>query len=438
MALTRAKRVLRVVGDIKFFRTLGSESTLHKLERYARTKGLVHKKQVDDVWRPPDWTRVTTWKPTMTSKFHHCLKGMNQMDKHLSFNTLLAVATRDLQMLCHLPGQRAHWNMSALKKYFKQVQILWVAKEGEGRPMAEAHFAGTRQECLQYQQQHPVPPSGMLPIKKDMSGIDYHAIEASKKQSSQIDVSWAITNDIQGAVLEEIENLPDGCFVLDPDQEEVVATPPPLLLESRSGTGKTNVLFQHAVCYARNATGGAAGGIKPICFVTVSPRLQQELHQRYHEISEIENVVLPSIKFFSLRELLDGLLKMKGLKMAMSETCSFLEFVSEYELKTHNKPSVDLSLAENEIGGVIMGLLDCVSKKLLLTRHQYVNIIDKRSNVPKSDITGKNKRSEIYDIFEQYHKWKAKNYWYDINDIVLKLICKGTDEIFQAGTHQQK
>lgn len=76
--MTRAKRILRIVGDSNLFLQGSQDSILRKLIIYCNEHGLVqddprigkHKK---DAWRKPDWalTAKCLWKPTMTAKFHH-------------------------------------------------------------------------------------------------------------------------------------------------------------------------------------------------------------------------------------------------------------------------------------------------------------------------------------------------------------------------------
>jgi hypothetical protein len=126
---------------------------------------------------------------------------------------------------------------------------------------------------------------------------------------------------------------------------------PPLLLESGSGTGKTNVLFKHAVDYAygiRNHTEA-----KSICFVTVSSRLRNELSKRYCAIEEMERVSLPHVGFFSLQKILEELVLSSRSSIKMAEVCSFREFV--HARIEHSAFPVDISEAENEISGVILG-----------------------------------------------------------------------------------
>jgi hypothetical protein len=69
-------------------------------------------------------------------------------------------------------------------------------------------------------------------------------------------------------------------------------------IESGSGTGKTNVLFKHAVDYAYQVRSDQQS--KSICFITVSPRLRTELEKRYTDIALIERSVLFSWNYQSL------------------------------------------------------------------------------------------------------------------------------------------
>jgi hypothetical protein len=187
---------------------------------------------------------------------------------------------------------------------------------------------------------------------------------------------------------------------------------------------KTNVLFQHAVSYSRRLIDTRPA--RPICFVTVSPRLRQELQRRYEEIEEIEKVVLPPIEFYSLRDLLDKLLH----DVDVSSACNFLQYTCSR--KSHEKLAVEPSLVESEIGGVITGALRVATKEAPLSRQEYLE--EKRSNVPIDTIDGKHTRNLIYDEYECYRNWKINEGKYDIGDLILKLIrLDKSTEHFQSG-----
>jgi hypothetical protein len=73
-------------------------------------------------------------------------------------------------------------------------------------------------------------------------------------------------------------------------------------------------------------------------------------------------VSLPEVSFFSLRELLDGLLAMLGSDKSMKKICTFRQHI--HSRSSFVDLSVDISEAENEISGVILGSLVCYSPTL--------------------------------------------------------------------------
>jgi hypothetical protein len=252
VALTRAKCILRVVGDIKFFLSLGEASILRKLALFAKKMQIVEVASITGPWRTPDWQIVKKWKPTMTSTFHHCLKSMNRLHRNVAFNTLLAVAVPDLKQLKEWPAKKGlpKWQISSLAAYRDNLCIVWVAKMygWNGGPEADAHyvgivdayFAGPLKKCLQFTQVNNIVPKFACRVTRDMSSIITNDDKAVM-QSSKIDISWTVTNDIQDAIIyDKIRDLPEGLFLLDPDQERAITLAPPLLLESRSGTGKVS------------------------------------------------------------------------------------------------------------------------------------------------------------------------------------------------------
>jgi hypothetical protein len=249
VALTRAKRVLRVVGSVDFFFSLGADSTLKALVMYYQKRSLVSVAQVRSIaWSSPDWDAYTLWKPTMTSKFHHALKDMSTHDRNVCFNTLLAVARPDINLLVPRPParERPSWYTSSFVGYNHHIYIVWVSKKKESTLIVEAHFAGTRTACTHFIQKHVNPPHGACIVKQDLSGIVSNPEDSSGKPDiKDLITAWPVTNPLQNAIMSgSIESLPQGRLVLDPHQEEIAISKPPLLIESRSGTGKTNVLFQ--------------------------------------------------------------------------------------------------------------------------------------------------------------------------------------------------
>ena len=197
----------------------------------------------------------------------------------------------------------------------------------------------------------------------------------------------------------------------------------------RSGTGKTNVLFQHAVAYAKALAPGTTD--KPICFITVSPNLKRELERRFQEVQELNQIALPPILFFSFRDFIDRLVGAKQIMTFKEQSaCKFLEYVNAR--KSYKKLDAEQNLIENEIGGVILGSLEAALTKEPLTQSQYLS--ENRSNVPNESEQGRNDRSAIYLEYERYRKWKMEEDKYDLHDVVLELIRSGVkDELFRSG-----
>ena len=120
-------------------------------------------------------------------------------------------------------------------------------------------------------------------------------------------------------------------------------------IESRSGTGKTNVLFQHAISQSSQMHG--INRTMPIGFITVSPLLSRELEKRYRDVKGINDAALQrSCSFITLSSLLDGLALRVGIDMRSSAVTTFNVYVNER--KSHSKLSINKALIANEIGGV--------------------------------------------------------------------------------------
>ena len=192
----------------------------------------------------------------------------------------------------------------------------------------EAHFAGTRDECLTFVQRFCHVPKGARIAERDMSGLQC-SVPVCAPEVDETSVlkqplaAWPVTNAFQRLLYTNC-NLPDACVQLAPAQERVAITCPPLVIESRSGTGKTLVLLQHAACQS-NFSAEA-----PVLFVTVSPRLCKLLQQKYEEMNLAENLSLPPMQFFSFQAVLHQLLQAKMIEdFTGRETCRFPSYVNQ-------------------------------------------------------------------------------------------------------------
>ena len=242
VALTRAKRILRVVGDADFFLMLGPPSTLNALVRYANRVGLRESSKLDGVpWSRPNWSQPTIWEVCLTSRFHGCVNKMTERKRNIAFNTLLALARGNREALSSPIQLRteAGWYTSGLKRYANEARVVWIAKDGMP-PIIEAVFTGIGKECRRFLQLNNNPPGGACIAKPSLAGLVLGGqVRAAKKHNEVMDslVSWSLNNSLQAAMVKGSE-LSAGSMKLDQDQQRVAQLPPPVLIESRSGTGK--------------------------------------------------------------------------------------------------------------------------------------------------------------------------------------------------------
>lgn len=433
VAITRAKRILRVVGDSNFFCSLPMGSTLRNLCEFARHMAYSQESQVRrEAWSRPNWSEPTLWKPVANVRFHECLKGMPVRDRNVCYNTLHAVTTPDIIALGSRIPVRNHpaGNTSYLKGHGEYPRIVWIAKTGSDRPVIEAHFAGSRAECNRFVQMHGsyTPPEAEA-VKADLSGIvmvhkEPRSVAEDALLLNQPFASWPVTNSSQSAICDG-EELPLGAVQLDGHQEAVARSTPPLIIESRSGTGKTLVLLQHAAYHADTSDDRAA------CFVTVSPRLRRQLLQTYRKMNEAANLSLPPTNFYSLEELLNGLLEQSGAGECFKsmDKCRFLGFVQSRN--SYEQSRVEPHMVENEVGGVICGSIDAALQCAPLSREQYLTTI--RSNIDNKTERGCKERHLVYDDYERYAAWKNENGKFDVSDAVLRLLKEPWKVVFSAG-----
>jgi hypothetical protein len=169
----------------------------------------------------------------------------------------------------------------------------------------------------------------------------------------------------------------------------------------------------------------------PVCFVTVSSRLSKELKTRFEEVLVVEGASLPQIVFYSFRNIVQDLLLTIGDKVRnVMMMCTFHDYVGSR--KAHSSTTVDITLTENEIGGVILGSLLAALQKAPLTLEQYM--AEKRSNIGKIKQDDLKRRHDVYKEFMQYQRWKAENQRFDISDIILDILDKDLGVYFDSGT----
>lgn len=435
VALTRAISILRVIGDLNFFLSLPPSSTLRKLAAFAAQKE-ADRIAVFNVrpgrWAPPNWNVPLVWDVCFSARFMHCLKLRAQPDQNLFMNTLFAIASADTTALSSPIASREtpSWYMSALKGFIEH-QVVWMASLKGNRQTITGEFAGTRKDCLHFLQVRHRPPLEAGIVRSCLSGLEpFTFVEAEEqaredaRRSHASHLFWKVTNATQHAIASGV-SLPLEGVQLDPAQELVARTPPPLLIESRSGTGKTLVLVQHAAYFA---TLDDSSDSRAACFVTVSSRLCTQLESKYQELNRLENLRLPPTLFFSFRDLIEKLLRNRDIDdFKLMRPCTFVAF--ERARKSHERFPVDTSVVESEIGGVITGSLNAGSQKQPLSRTQYLE--ERRSNVDNDPAM----RNLIYDCFEKYRRWKMEAKRYAVGDVVLRLLREEWDELFTAGKH---
>ena len=165
---------------------------------------------------------------------------MEDAAKNICQNTLYALAKADEKALHEPIPKRSSpsWYMSCLQGYV-ELRIVWIAKVIDNRQTIEAHYAGTYRECLRFVQLHAnkVPEDACI-MKPRLSGIEQNLGEGMDSGASSIELvaSWPVTNSTQKILLSG-GDLPIGSVQLDSFQEEVAGSRPPLIIESRSGTG---------------------------------------------------------------------------------------------------------------------------------------------------------------------------------------------------------
>jgi AAA domain len=432
VALTRAKRILRVIGDADFFQKQHGRSILKRLCNYAKHTKMMQKSQLRPVaWSRPNWSEPTRWKPIANSRFYECLRNLSEKDRNVSFNTLRAVALPDILALgSRIPERKTWaWYMSWLKGYSDTIRIIWIPKMGH---KIEAHFVGGRASCYHFIQTNFTPDdacivdsylSDLLTLQNSKT-IESRILDENNEEIVRAISSWAVTNVTQDAICNG-KALPEASVELDEEQDMIARLKPPLIIESRSGTGKTLVLLQHAAYHSdRNED-------RNVCFVTVSKRLCKQLSAKYDEMDRAENRSLPPASFFPFEELLFKLLDYSKLRIYFEgkERCRFAGFVNARS--SHASLKIDLRLCENEIGGVIGGSVEAAMQGSPLNKEQY--LATKRSNVSGKSLDGQNLRSNIFDVFELYAEWKRENDKYDLDDVVLMLLRRKWQIIFSSG-----
>jgi hypothetical protein len=64
-------------------------------------------------------------------------------------------------------------------------------------------------------------------------------------------------------------------------------------------------------------------------------------------------------------------------------------------------------------------------------REEY--LVDKRSNLGKANQSDLYARNLVFDAFEEYDAWKIARGYYDLGDVVLRLLQEDWKECFASG-----
>ena len=215
--------------------------TIVQLRRRARRE-IVERASRDEAWYRPNWEGIRggLWEATFTSGFHECLND-------LSWWIGTSLSTHCFAKSSETKGTHQPVAASARNR------VGYI----------DAHYAGTPSNCWKFIQSSRKVPPNACKVNRELTSV-FRDDDGEVKREAQFDHSWSVTNELQHAILDDIvENLPTGQFVLDPEQEQTVSRPLPLLVESRSGTGKTNCLFWYVRVVALSS-----------CFVQTSLTLQ--------------------------------------------------------------------------------------------------------------------------------------------------------------------
>ena len=220
VALTRAKRVLRVVGDWSFWSNTSKGSAMKKFVDYCHASRLIRSDERlgkrAAAWLKPSWIGLEKFvcQPSMTSRFYHTLNALSNIDRNIALNTLLAICMPDEKSLASQANFNVPcWQQSSLKGCSDRVQLVWVAKAGNvNKPKVEAHFCGKREECNNFRQTHPLIPKDTKIVKQGLTGIRDALVESdvANEQSQNIDIAWTLNESIGNALLDdELDYLPD-------------------------------------------------------------------------------------------------------------------------------------------------------------------------------------------------------------------------------------
>ncbi len=243
VALTRAKRILRIVGKLEFWENQPSGSILRKLVEHCKVNEAVciKGKKCMKAFITPNWSEYekgSTWEATMSSEFHHSVKTLTRIQRNITVNTLIKLALPSLDDLAHPPRREKKkplWQVTSYKNH-ETLGLVWCALSGDMKPSILARFAGSRDDCLKYIQTHPNLPKGAACVKRDLSGVE---VDSTLGESQSVELSWPLTKNVGNAMLEKtLVELPKGCFKLDEKQDMILHRELPLMLESGSGTGK--------------------------------------------------------------------------------------------------------------------------------------------------------------------------------------------------------
>lgn len=182
VALTHAKRIFQIVGDVDFWIKGQSQSIIGKLVWHCKERGIISlysrpgtkgKKQME-AWIKQNWdlAKGAAWKPNMTASFHYHVQTLHRAEKKMC-----STCSAEWERLALVPQERReNTKMANDRAQGAQTRIANNLGHQGGRfkhaTYYRSAFARDRDKCLRFIYTHPALPKGSACVKRDLSGVE--------------------------------------------------------------------------------------------------------------------------------------------------------------------------------------------------------------------------------------------------------------------------
>ena len=437
VALTRAKSVLRVIGNVK---TFDGNRELGALVRDAEARGLIAKPQLPSAQKqigllaqmqPETWCAGAKWEDSefrtvLTDRFMRQLAKMSAWMRQRVLDKMYRVAIGKKYKSTKLLFPQSSKICFAIYVFttwcvYTQVQnpprLTWYTI---GRTLDECRrLCATLGETAARDGEATLGETAACGGEVEHVRLDNVAI----KQQPTYQLDTALVAQLQHPNTDILAFFTAAEMELTKDQEKLSRLPGPLVMIARSGTGKTNVLLHRLVRLAQSKL------CPSLLFVTRNTFLNKKIQEIWEQVQITRqitdcNVDLLTYDEMACRLVIEAMNPDPGRDPDLEPKPKLTDFGAYWQCCSQAYRSTAQVLPtqmHTEINSLILGGELAADQKGSLDKAQYLEL----TSLQPSDA------STVYKCYCAYRDWKKQLRLVDIADVTLLALAHTQMHDFQ-------